>query len=205
MVYKIKTVKQISDINWDEVPKAMIDKIMWVHTDNNPKAYAQMVFIENQGFLCLMTAFEKNPKAIWTNDNDPICDDSTLEAYFMFDKERYLNLETNSKGARKQAIRYNRENKTYIYNNEFKGFRVTPRIYEDRWTILIEIPLDNLLKLYTNLNREMFKSGFTFTGNFYKVHELRGTPLEHYIAWQEIKNPFPECHLKEQFGTLVIE
>lgn len=204
MDYTVKRVNDINNINWDEIPVANIDQVMWVN-NKAPKAYAQMVFNKDYGFICKMTAFEVNPRRTCTHDNDDLKVDSALEAYFMFDGERYMNLENNANGARKQAIRYNRENKKYFYNNEFGGFRVVPEILADRWTITIYIPLDNLVKLYGNINKEDFKSGYKFKGNFYKVHELVGTPSEHYVGWTRINNPFPECHLKEQFGTLVIE
>lgn len=204
MVYKIKSVNNINSINWEEVPKANIDRQMWTNNPY-PKSYAQMVFNKEYGFICLMTCYEVNPKRTCTHDNDDLKIDSALEAYFMFDNERYMNLENNANGARKQAIRYNRENKTYIYANEFKGFEVIPNIYSDRWTIMIKLPLWKLVKLYPSIKLEEYKSGFTFKGNFYKVHELVGTPSEHYVGWTKINNPFPECHLKEQFGTFIIE
>lgn len=205
MVYKIKSINTLDEINWENIPKANIDKVMWVKNNHIPLSYAQMVFVKNYGFICKMTTYEVNPMRTCTHDNDDLKKDSSLEAYFMFDGERYMNLETNANGARKQAIRYNRENKKYFYNNEFGGFKVIPNIHHDFWTITIYIPLDNLISLYGNLSKDEFKKGYTFKGNFYKVHELVNTPHEHYVAWKEIINPFPECHLKEQFGTFIIE
>lgn len=205
MIYNVKTINNRKELNWLNIDKANIDKVLWVKGHVVPQAYAQMVFIKDYGFLVKLTCLESNPRRTCLHDNDDLRVDSSLEAYLMFDNERYMNLETNANGARKQAIRYNRENKKYIYANEFGGFKVKANIYPKHWEVLIDIPLDNLLKLYTNLNRQMFKKGFTFKGNFYKVHELRNTPFEHYLAWQEIINPFPECHLKEQFGTLIID
>ncbi|MCQ2794488.1 MAG: hypothetical protein MJ207_03995 [Bacilli bacterium] len=204
MRYKVKTINSVNEINWENIPVAKIDKVMWVKTNKVPTAFAQMVFIKDYGFIVRMTCLEANPKRTCTHDNDDLRVDSALEAYFMFDGERYMNLENNANGARKQAIRYNRENKKYFYNNEFGGFKVTPEILNDQWRITINIPLDHLVKLYGNIKKEDFKPGYRFTGNFYKVHELVGTPFEHYLAWQEIHSPFPECHLKEQFGEFEI-
>ena len=203
-IYYVETINDFNNINWDSVEKANIDQQMW-GSNPYPTSYAQMVFVPNFGFIVLMTCYEINPKRSCTHDNDDLKVDSALECYLMFDGERYMNLENNANGARKQAIRFNRENKKYFYNNEFGGFKVTPKIYQDRWTIQIDIPLDNLIKLYGNLNRQDFKSGYQFKGNFYKVHELVGTPSEHYVGWTKINNPFPECHLKEQFGTFIIK
>lgn len=204
MIYEVISLNNKNELDWNKVPVAKIDKVMWVKNNHVPEAFAQMVFIKGYGFLTKLTCLEVNPKRTCTHDNDDLRVDSALEAYFMFDGERYMNLETNANGARKQAIRYNRENKKYFYNNEFGGFKVTPEILNDRWSILIDMPLTNLVKLYGNIKKEDFKPGYKFTGNFYKVHELVGTPFEHYLAWQEIKSPFPECHLKEQFGQFVI-
>ncbi len=204
MKYIVKQVESVNKIDWENIPKANIDQQMW---GNNPypKSYAQMIFNKDYGFIVKMTAMEVNPKRSCTHDNDDLKVDSALEAYFMFDGERYMNLENNANGARKQAIRYNRENKKYFYNNEFHGFKVVPEILKDRWTITIYIPLDNLVTLYGNISKADFKSGYKFTGNFYKVHELVGTPSEHYVGWTKINSPFPECHIKEQFGTFIIE
>jgi len=205
MEYIVKQVRDINNIDWDNIPKALIKEQMW-GSNPYPRSYAQMVFNKDYGFIVLMTCYEVNPKRTCIHDNDDLKVDSALEAYFMFDGERYMNLENNANGARKQAIRYNRENKKYFYNNEFNGFEVIPNIYSDRWTITIKMPIYKLVKLYTGKVKETdFKSGYKFTGNFYKVHELVGTPSEHYVGWTRINNPFPECHLKEQFGTFIIE
>ena len=160
-----------------------------------------MVFIKDYGFILKLTTKEKEPWASYYNDNDPVYMDSCLEAFLLFDEEGYINLETNSKGARIQAIGKDRFNRRSILNI---GVDAKPEIKDDEWSIILEIPLQKLQKVYQNLNINNVKSGFSFKGNFYKTGKNPINNLEHYYMWNKVETSNPDFHQPSYFGDLCI-
>ncbi|MBR5453458.1 MAG: carbohydrate-binding family 9-like protein [Clostridia bacterium] len=205
-VYRVKRLNAFEEINWYSVPAVAIDTYKWVDCDPI-EAYAQLVFIEDHGFVCRMTALESEPYARYTEYGDPACLDSCLEFFVTFDGERYINVEANSAGALYVGIGSSRDDHTpadKIFSAD-EMISVTPEVEEDKWSITIDLTLEDLEKLYgKDMPSEQFSSGSTFGGNFYKT-ESADNGNEHYGMWNEVKTEMADFHRPEFFGKFIME
>ncbi len=203
--YIIKRVST-SDISWDDIPKADISIYKWVDSVEY-EAYAQLVYIEGEGFVCKMTCMESDPLAQYTQYGDPVYLDSCMEFFAAWDNVSYINIESNSNAAlcvQFGKTKKNRQDATeYLAQSEM--FKVTPSIEENFWTLTMEIPIEKLQRFYPSISESTFISGYTFKGNFYKIGSDPIDGTRHYGMWNEVFTPTADFHQPSYFGTLVIE
>lgn len=205
-VYRIKKLASVDEIDWISVPAVAIDTYKWVECEP-VEAYAQLVYIDNYGFVCRMIAIESNPFSRYTEFGDPACLDSCLEFFVTIDGEKYINIEANSIGALYVGIGASRKDHTTADKilSKDEMVKVTPVIEDDKWSIIIDLPLDKLEALYgKEIPNEQFSSGFTFGGNFYKT-ESADNGNEHYGMWNEVKTDIGDFHRPDYFGKFIIE
>ena len=198
MVYGIE-VKQ-DKVDWDEISSVEIKNYPW-GTDYMPETKAWLYRIEGEGFWLKMRCEEKNPKAIYTEDNDPVYKDSCMEFFANYYPEEegtgYINFEINSNGAVLSAYGHP-GNRSSLKS---KGFEVPKPVVtkgEDYWEIELMIP-DKLIKAVYN-KETMSKK---IKGNFFKCGDDTHAP--HYGSWSPIENPVPAFHKPEFFGDLILE
>lgn len=198
--YFIESIQNKNEINWNDIPLGFINENGW---NSIPKYNCsfQIVFVKKYGFIIKLTANESNPWALYQNDNDPVYLDSCLEAFLMFDDEKYINLETNSLGAKLQCIGKNRSNRCSILDLNISAISENN---EDEWSIIIDLPLCKILQMFENLTENDFVEGFSFKGNFYKTGKNPFNGLEHYFMWNKVETPSPDFHQPIFFGNLVI-
>ena len=78
--------------DWTAIEKAPIDCYPW-GGNYRPRAYGQCAFVPGKGLAVRMTAWESNPKAVYTVVGDPVYKDSCLEFFASFDpqSQKYMN------------------------------------------------------------------------------------------------------------------
>ena len=208
MVYKIKTVDNINAIDWNSVEKAHIDKYKWLEESVRFDAYAQLVYVKDWGFICKMYCNDSAPYAVYDKFYDPVYLDSCMEFFVSFDNKNYINVESNCKPAilvQYGPVRDGRQCATdFLPIDEM--FKVESVVDENGWTLTIELPLDKLTAFYKDaINKETFKKGYSFRGNFYKTGDLPVANGEHYGMWNEVISDTPNFHLPEFFGEFIID
>ena len=199
--YRILTYAELPK-DWASVPKATIDQYAWSEA-YMPTSYAQLVKIEGYGFGLRMVCREQNPRAVYTEYNQPIYTDSCLEFFASWDQEqqKYLNMEMNANGALLSCVgkdRYERK-PTLDVGGELplvQGFVET-----DEWGIVARIPFSVIKGVY-GLDADTFAPGYTFMGNFYKCGDA--TEIPHYGSWSRVGTENPDFHRPEYFGKLDI-
>jgi len=205
--YIVKSFSSINAVRWNSVPRADIDIYKWVNSVEY-EAYAQLVYIKDYGFLCRMTCMESDPLTRYTQFGDPVYLDSCMEFFAAWDNQSYINIESNSVGALCAQFGATKNNRRPItdYLSMSEIFDVNPVVEEDKWTLTMDIPISKLKKLYgTKLSAQTFVSGYTFTGNFYKIGSDAVTGVRHYGMWTEVDGNTPNFHQPNCFGTFVIE
>ncbi len=205
--YVIKCYDDKSAVLWDAVEKAEIDIYKWVNSVEYD-AYAQLVYVKDYGFICRMTCMETEPLANYTQFGDPVYLDSCMEFFAAFDNESYINVESNSLGAMCCQFGKTQKNRKPItdYMAMSEIFEMNPVVEDDRWTLTMDLPIAKLQRLYgTDLSFDTFVSGYTFTGNFYKIGSDAVTGVRHYGMWTEVGGNTPNFHQPAYFGTFVIE
>lgn len=187
------------NIDFSNVPKAEIDCYKWLNY-YVPKAYGQLFLVKSKGFALKMTAFEKNPKAIYTEYGDSVYKDSCLEFFVRFNKESplYMNFEMNSNGAFLASVRSERKNKTHIHEKvslpEVKALK-----YDDYWTVETFFSFEFIKTLFGKCE---LKKDDIFYGNFYKCGDE--TEYPHFGMWSPIEAENPDFHRPEFFGKFII-
>ena len=207
-IYRIKTFDSVDAVDWDSVTAASVNNYKWVECEKY-ETFAQLVYVKDWGFLCKMTCMESSPAATYTNFDDPVCLDSCMEFFAIWDNTSsdYLNIESNSIGTMCIGFGASRESRRtarrYLPLEDM--FVMNPVVEDDRWSLTMEIPLEKLQKFYKNLTAEKLVSGYTFTGNFYKTGGADITGNEHYGMWNEVGTENPDFHRPEHFGKFIIE
>jgi hypothetical protein len=193
-------VKSIDELCWDDIPKAEISTYKWV-SGYTPYAYAQLAYLKGRGLAVKMTAFEAEPLATYRNFNDPVYEDSCLEAFLMLDPEgkKYVNFEMNSQGTYLSTLR-EADGNVITIDKFIKLPKVDAKKDNEKWSVEFVLESVDIAKLFPSVSLE---SGFEFRANFYKCGDK--TAIPHYGMWNEIGGTKISYHQPEFFGKLIIE
>lgn len=198
MIYNVETRDTIC---FENVKKAEIKHYAW-GSEYMPHAFAQLIKVNKKGIAVKLTAFESNPKATYTNYNDPVYKDSCLEFFVSFNLSSplYMNFEMNSNGAFLSAVRTDRKNKTPIDQlTDITKIIVSTEKDNTKWSVCAFFPFEVIENLFGKCD---FASGYTFSGNFYKCGDE--TDIPHFGSWSPIKNDKPDFHRPEFFARFVV-
>lgn len=200
MVYEIKTITDISEIDKGNI--AEINKYNW-SGEYRPYAYGKLCYIKNQGFAVKLMCRETNPRAIYTEQNSPVCKDSCLEFFANFKPDieglGYINFEGNANGS--LLCCYG----TVVYPRqtiEDMGLEhPIPSVIktEDSWGYTVFLPLETIKAIYGNADYEI---GDHIRGNFFKCGD--DTDIPHFGSYTEIDFPHPSFHQPQFFADMVI-
>ena len=190
-------------VDWNASPAAPVDNFFW-YEGHTPETAARLVFVEGFGFLLRMTCAETDPKAVYTEYNEPVYTDSCMEFFCDYLGDgRDINMEMNPLGTLLSCIGADRHARTPVADlSGGEIFPVKGEVCEGYWTVTAEIPTALLCKIL-GVDSMPFGSGYTFRGNFYKCGDE--TPIVHYGMWSPVGTEKPDFHRPEYFGTLVMD
>ncbi|MGL5318048.1 MAG: carbohydrate-binding family 9-like protein [Bacteroidales bacterium] len=181
--------QSIGHANWSEFPYRPICTFDIARTDT--KLYLRYFVRGN----CL--------KALYTNDQDPVWQDSCVEFFAQIPGEKeYYNFEFNCIGTCLASKRENRDNATSLSPEQMKTILRMPSLgtrpfHEMQglfaWDLIVAIPFDVLGLDGTNLPEKI-------KANFYKCADE--TSLPHYLSWNPIATEKPNFHCPEYFGEI---
>jgi len=203
-VYRVARVAKKDEIDWTKIPAAAIDNYKWLECTEY-KAYAQLVFAEDYGFICKMTCEESNPAATYTEMDSAVCFDSCMEFFVIFAGEKYLNLEANSIGTKCMGFGKKRDTRAKVNRKLKGGFDAIPEVTEDKWTLTYMLPMEQIQIFYPDVTFDTFSSGYEFSGNFYKTGSADITGSEHYGMWNVVETEGPDFHQPSFFGKFIME
>lgn len=202
MKYKIPIISGKPD--WDQVETVAVDKYPW-GTDYMPRTNASMILWEDggSGIIVRMECMESAPEARYTQNGDPVYEDSCVECFLNFDPDgtdNYINLEANSNGALLCQFGNSRENRIALSDLRCAPPAVQVKKLPDRWICYFIIPMQTINALYGRL---WFLPGDKFKGNFYKCGDKTAVP--HYGTWNPVESDKPDFHRPECFGELELD
>ena len=186
--------------DWTRVERAALEHSLWLGTA--PETDAAMVFDPAEGFRVRMTCRESAPRAVYADQDDPVWEDSCMEAFLNFAPDTgdaYINLEANSRGAMRCEFGTGRGGRTKLADMPLQRPTAAARRADGFWEVEFFIPVSTVKALF---GRDSFSPGDILRGNFYKCGDRTAQP--HYGAWAPIMHETPLFHLPEYFGTLVI-
>jgi hypothetical protein len=150
---------------------------------------------------------ELHPKAVSTETNGPVWEDSCVEFFIAFNDKEYYNLEFNCIGTRLTGIGTSNKDRQWLPADLVDTITTKPSLgtspidVEDKptqWEMDIVIP-----KTIFGSNVDSFEAGNTFKANFYKCGDKQ--KQMHFLSWNAIGNETPNFHLPQFFGEIVLK
>ncbi len=195
---------------WNNVDYALISNYPWDDNGYKPEVRVRAIYT-NKGISVCFESFETKIKAEYTQQNDPVYNDSCVEFYVNPSPEtdnRYMSFEINSIGTISVGIGTTNSDREKVYVEDPVGFygikasetkESVQNYHKDCWAVSFTVPYELLDKYYTGLD---FKTGKVFKGNFNKIGSM---PAKHYGCWNKIENDIPKFHLPQYFGDMICD
>ena len=206
----IKRLQKADEIELCE--KLPIANRLW-GTDNEMICYGQMGYLPGQEWVVKLTACEEEPRATYTQNDEPVYKDSALEAFFQIDPEQnngYINLELNSAGVLRAQFGETRDERTFFTDEQMKQCEILcdkkqmegTTATQSVWWVQIALPFAVIENFYGEGSSKNLKEGTTLRCNFFKLSE--SSEAEHYASYSPIHYPTPNFHMPEFFADAVI-
>ena len=146
-------------------------------------------------------------RAIYSNDQDPVYEDSCVEFFCMpIGADKYSNFEFNCIGTCSASSRKGRNENIVPFSPEemltIKRFpSIGRRAFNEmegmfEWELTVKIPFKLMGIDPKHLPEKI-------VGNFYKCAD--GTDSMHFVSWSPIPTAKPDFHRPEFFGILIFE
>lgn len=146
-------------------------------------------------------------RAIYTKDQDPVYEDSSVEFFCRKDNDDYYyNFIFNCIGTCRATKRKSKNDDVQLMSTDDlakieRYSSIGRRAFKElegmfTWDLTVKIP-------YSVLDFEKKMDIQKLSGNFYKCADGTGSP--HFLSWSPIKTEKPDFHRPEFFGDLYIE
>ncbi len=216
MTYHINKLNNPVEINavWDKYPWNDIEAIqltnyMGEKPAHFPVTYAKVAYNEKAIYV-IFHVEDQYVKAVHAKNQDAVYKDSCVEFFFIPDgkiEHGYFNLEMNCGGTMLFHHQIKpRSGSVAIIPEHISQIEVAttlPKIVDPEmaaktsWVVEYRIPF-SILKEYHDFANP--SEGSEWKANFYKCADESSHP--HWITWAPVKNPAPDFHLPEFFGTI---
>lgn len=165
-----------------------------------PEACAQLLYEDGAGFHLHLRCEESEPFRRYTKENDPVYEDSAMEAFFNFfpdlPNSGYINFEMNANGAMLSQYGTGRSDRKFLSDLGIQAPKCTVQVHADFWELSLFIPLTFICEVY-GLTDECPQITH-IRCNFYKIRE--SDPGRHYLSFAPIDVPSPDFHTPEFFA-----
>jgi hypothetical protein len=190
-------LNEIGNVNWSDFPY-------------KPDVKFSMAYDEKNLYL-KFRVHESSVRAVNTEPNSPVWEDSCCEFFCDFDGKGYYNLETNCIGTqllgygerladRELAAKSRTRADAELINKIEKTSTLGPGPFDVKtgdfkYEIVMKIPAGAFYR-----HNIKFEKGMTFNANFYKCGDK--TARMHFLSWSPIKTETPNFHVPEYFGEI---
>ncbi len=194
---KTYTLPCLEKIDWSQCEAQTIEQCVW-SPNAAPSATVQGLYLKDKAFAFRLVSHAAPNRAVNTEPDSAVWEDSCLEAFFSFDGSNYVNLEANVNAALRASFGFDRHNRKFLKDMGIAMPCVQAAENSCGWEIVVSIPLETISALWgTNPQR-----GDSFSANFYSCGDK--TPLPHYAAWNKVETDSPDFHHPEFFGKILI-
>ena len=197
------SLQDITDHLEKEGAKGTIDQVNWPgQFPHQPEASFRMGYTP-EAILLSFRVHEDAIRAVETEPNGNVWEDSCCEFFCSFDDTGYYNIETNCIGTqllgwngksdkqRASADQINQIPKHSTLGNQ----PLEPQEGNFSYQLTMMIPVSSFFKHQVEL-----KKGMTFRANFYKCGDK--TPRPHFVSWNPIETENPDFHRPDFFGNV---
>ncbi len=190
------------EVDFTNAPKAHLDIWRWGKSFYAPVTYGQIVFREGDGFYVRMECEETDPRAVNTEFNGPIYEDSCMEFFAQYKhgiSKKYVNIEMNANGA---FLCYfcNSINDNVTIDTVTENIPTCESFKTDTiWGVNLYVPLAMLDDIYGG---DTLTLGDTIMMNFYKCGNKCDPP--HYGMWNDVPLEKANFHVPQYFAEVEI-
>ncbi len=190
-------INEVGVVNWPDYPY-------------RPDVKFKMGWDADNLYLKFMVN-EKSVRAVNSEPNSPVWEDSCCEFFCDFDDKGYYNLETNCIGTqllgygekmddRELAAKSRTRADAAVINKIKKSSTLGTGTFDVKtgdfsYELIMQIPVEAFHKHHLR-----FEKGMTFKANFYKCGDK--TAKMHFLSWNPIHSDTPNFHLPEFFGNV---
>lgn len=157
---------------------------------------------------CLFLQYEVKETVVQAahgRPNDPVYQDSCVEAFISFDDgSTYYNFEFNCIGTVLAGYGKSRNSRQWLPEEALHAIQWQAVIGKDKrdslvkWTLTLSLPFEVFIH-----HRLPSLQGQQCRANFYKCGD--SLPEPHFLSWSDIQSKEPDFHLPQFFGTLLFE
>ncbi len=187
----------------EEFEKDCFHRLTNYHWESDPPYRPNTYFkmgVVGEDLVAKLQCYEENPKAIYTERDDPMYKDSCLEFFVapLEDREEYINVEMNSKGAFLCEFGKGKYDRVFLKTltdaspivEAFKGEDMQGAF----WGVTVKLTKDFLSEVFKTENIDFT----TVKANFYKCGDDCENP--HYLAFSPVTTLPPGFHNPECFA-----
>ncbi len=196
-------LQEITDILEKESVQGTIDQVNWPgQFPHQPEASFRTGYTKDALFLSF-NVHEDAIRAVETEPNGNVWEDSCCEFFCSFDDTGYYNIETNCIAT--QLLGWNGKSEkqrasSEQINNIPKISTLGSQPLESQagdfsYQLTMMIPVSSFFR-----HQIQMEKGMTFRANFYKCGDK--TPKPHFVSWNPIKIHNPDFHRPEFFGKM---
>ncbi|MCG8580183.1 MAG: hypothetical protein MI866_09715 [Bacteroidales bacterium] len=162
---------------------------------------------DSNNFYLKYQVEESHPKAVCTQTNGPVWEDSCVEFFIAFNNKEYYNLEFNCIGTRLAGLGTSNTDRQWLNADVVETIITKPSLGSNpvdlvdtptTWEMDIIIP-----KTVFGNSVDSFEAGNTFKVNFYKCGDKQ--KQMHFLSWNAIDNETPNFHLPQFFGEVTLK
>ena len=188
----------------EEFEKDCFHRLSNYHWESDPPYRPDTYFkmgVVGEDLVAKLKCYEENPRAVFTNRDDPIYRDSCLEFFVapLENREEYVNVEMNSNGAFLCEFGKGRYDRVLVLSltdsspivEAFKGEDLKGSF----WGVTVKLTKAFLSELYKTENIDFT----TVKANFYKCGD--DCEIQHYLAFSPVTTLPPGFHNPECFAV----
>ncbi len=201
-VMKISSAGELSG-----VPMTKLSSFHWEPSPPyRPETLFSLAYLPGEGFYCVLKCYEENPRAVFTENDDPVYRDSCLEFFFqpLCDREEYINAECNSRGVCLCEFGAGRASRRLVFDLAGARPTVTPFSGSDEtgayWGVTVFVSETLISKLYGVPENALSFS--KVRANFYKCGN--DTAVPHFLAFSPVTSLSLGFHNPACFAELTI-
>lgn len=209
----VKFLPELEEMRINEVGSYLTATTLWhpIKCVNWPAQFNYqptvkfMIARSELAFYIYFKVEENGVKAVYTNDQDPVWQDSCVEFFVGLPHDLgYANFEFNCIGTCLASRRTSR-------NDNIHPLTPSEMASIERYATLGDLPITTHEKTnwelsvripFSVLGMNHSEKPTQLRANFYKCGDETDTP--HYLSWSEIDTPAPDFHQQEFFGVLTI-
>ena len=178
----------------------------WEAYPYKPRVEFRIGHVDDMILLKFMVE-EKAVRAVETEVNGNVCQDSCVEFFLSVDGQHYYNFEFSCIGTPHVAWGAGRQGRQHLPVEMVRRIGVKSSLGtasfgvkegDFRWNLVALIPADCLIH-----DSGLTFSGLSATANFYKCGDA--LPEPHFVTWNPVGTPQPDYHRPEFFGKIDFE